>query len=69
MFKWDIVVLMVFFYFRVDEWDINKWVWEGVLKVVLKGENCFIRLEDKDIGEYLVYNLLSFGVYILISIV
>lgn len=36
---------------RADEWDINKWAWEGVLKVVSKGESCSIRLEDKDTGE------------------
>lgn len=35
---------------RADEWDINKWAWEGVLKVVSKGEECIIRLEDKTTG-------------------
>ncbi|KAL2938005.1 hypothetical protein RDABS01_021454 [Bienertia sinuspersici] len=34
-----------------DEWDVNKWAWEGVLKVVSKGEECIIRLEDKSTGE------------------
>lgn len=37
--------------YRADEWDINKWAWEGVLKVVSKGENCSIRLEDKETGD------------------
>lgn len=37
--------------YRADEWDINKWAWEGVLKVVSKGEECIIRLEDKTTGE------------------
>nr|GEX11952.1 retrovirus-related Pol polyprotein LINE-1 [Tanacetum cinerariifolium] len=36
---------------RADEWDINKWAWEGTLKVVSKGEECIIRLEDKTTGE------------------
>ncbi|KAH9602122.1 hypothetical protein KSS87_020995 [Heliosperma pusillum] len=37
--------------YRADEWDVNKWAWEGVLKVVSKGEECIIRLEDKSTGE------------------
>ncbi|KNA09126.1 hypothetical protein SOVF_156390 [Spinacia oleracea] len=36
---------------RADEWDVNKWAWEGVLKVISKGEECIIRLEDKSTGE------------------
>ncbi|XP_056683938.1 uncharacterized protein [Spinacia oleracea] len=36
---------------RDDEWDVNKWAWEGVLKVISKGEECIIRLEDKSTGE------------------
>ncbi|KAJ6859194.1 hypothetical protein NC652_041473 [Populus alba x Populus x berolinensis] len=38
-------------YFRADEWDVNKWAWEGTLKVISKGEECIIRLEDKTTGE------------------
>lgn len=37
--------------YRADEWDINKWAWEGTMKVVSKGEECIIRLEDKTSGE------------------
>ncbi|XP_015936466.1 uncharacterized protein At1g03900 [Arachis duranensis] len=37
--------------YRADEWDVNKWAWEGILKVVSKGEECIIRLEDKKTGE------------------
>ncbi|KAL2652654.1 hypothetical protein R1flu_020782 [Riccia fluitans] len=37
--------------YRADEWDINKWNWEGALRVVSKGEECFIRLEDNSTGE------------------
>ncbi|KAK1412342.1 hypothetical protein QVD17_33514 [Tagetes erecta] len=37
--------------YRADEWDINKWAWEGTMKVVSKGEECIIRLEDKETGE------------------
>ena len=36
---------------RADEWDVNKWAWEGVLKVVSKGEECIIKLEDKTTGK------------------
>jgi len=35
---------------RADEWNVNKWDWEGSLKVVSKGEECIIRLEDKTTG-------------------
>ncbi|CAH8308048.1 unnamed protein product [Eruca vesicaria subsp. sativa] len=34
-----------------DEWDVNKWAWEGELKVVRKGEECIIKLVDKTTGE------------------
>ncbi|XP_039005179.1 adaptin ear-binding coat-associated protein 1-like isoform X2 [Hibiscus syriacus] len=34
-----------------DEWDVNKWAWEGILKVISKGEECIIRLEVKNTGE------------------
>ncbi|KAF3773487.1 Adaptin ear-binding coat-associated protein 2 [Nymphaea thermarum] len=37
--------------YRADEWNVNKWAWEGILKVVSKGEECMIRLEDKSTGE------------------
>lgn len=37
--------------YRADEWNINKWAWEGTLKVISKGEECIIRLEDKITGE------------------
>ncbi|XP_057956321.1 uncharacterized protein LOC131149680 isoform X2 [Malania oleifera] len=37
--------------FRADEWNVNKWAWEGTLKVISKGEECIIRLEDKTTGE------------------
>ncbi|XP_057509415.1 uncharacterized protein At1g03900-like isoform X2 [Actinidia eriantha] len=37
--------------YRADEWNVNKWAWEGTLKVVSKGEDCIIRLEDKTTGE------------------
>ncbi|TKY48926.1 Adaptin ear-binding coat-associated protein 2 [Spatholobus suberectus] len=37
--------------YRADEWDVNKWAWEGILKVLSKGEECIIRLEDKSTGE------------------
>ncbi|KAG5233274.1 adaptin ear-binding coat-associated protein [Salix suchowensis] len=37
--------------YRADEWDVNKWTWEGTLKVISKGEECIIRLEDKTTGE------------------
>lgn len=36
---------------RADEWDVNKWAWEGALKVVSKGEECIIKLVDKTTGE------------------
>ncbi|KAF7822930.1 adaptin ear-binding coat-associated protein 2 [Senna tora] len=37
--------------YRADEWDVNKWAWEGILKVISKGEVCIIKLEDKKTGE------------------
>lgn len=37
--------------YRADEWNVNKWAWEGTLKVISKGEECIIKLEDKTTGE------------------
>ncbi|KAI6697266.1 hypothetical protein NL676_017385 [Syzygium grande] len=37
--------------YRADEWNVNKWAWEGALKVISKGEECIIRLEDKTTGD------------------
>lgn len=37
--------------YRADEWNVNKWAWEGTLKVISKGEECIIKLEDKETGE------------------
>ncbi|XP_066306483.1 uncharacterized protein At1g03900-like [Miscanthus floridulus] len=37
--------------YRADEWNVNKWAWEGALKVASKGEECIIKLEDKNTGE------------------
>eukprot|EP00262_Sarcandra_glabra_P006976 TRINITY_DN19542_c0_g1_i1.p1 TRINITY_DN19542_c0_g1~~TRINITY_DN19542_c0_g1_i1.p1 ORF type:complete len:289 (+),score=63.45 TRINITY_DN19542_c0_g1_i1:103-969(+) len=37
--------------YRADEWNVNKWIWEGALKVISKGEECIIKLEDKTTGE------------------
>ncbi|XP_022864706.1 uncharacterized protein At1g03900 isoform X4 [Olea europaea var. sylvestris] len=37
--------------YRADDWNVNKWEWEGTLKVISKGEECIIRLEDKKTGE------------------
>ncbi|XP_068666328.1 uncharacterized protein At1g03900 [Aristolochia californica] len=37
--------------YRADEWNVNKWAWEGALKVISKGEECIIKLEDKTTGE------------------
>ncbi|XP_006644367.1 uncharacterized protein At1g03900 [Oryza brachyantha] len=37
--------------YRADEWNVNKWAWEGTLKVISKGEECIIKLEDKNTGE------------------
>lgn len=37
--------------YRADEWNVNKWAWEGVLRVVSKGEECMVKLEDKNTGE------------------
>jgi hypothetical protein len=44
-------------HFRADEWDVNKWAWDGVLKVISKGEECIIRLEDKTTGK-IIFKLL-----------
>jgi hypothetical protein len=44
--KWSLTLLTS----RADEWNVNKWAWEGALKVASKGEECVIKLEDKSTG-------------------
>ena len=53
---------------RADEWNVNKWAWEGALKVVSKGEECIIKLEDKNTGTIfiLVFSLRFFSLAVLI---
>ena len=61
---WRMKILLSEVHFRADEWNVNKWAWEGTLKVVSKGEECIIKLEDKKTGK----NILGFlwkGKYIL----
>ena len=43
---------------RADEWNVNKWAWEGALKVVSKGKECIIKLEDKNTGIVVILVLL-----------
>ncbi|KAK8919161.1 hypothetical protein KSP39_PZI021303 [Platanthera zijinensis] len=47
--------------YRADEWDVNKWHWEGALKVISKGEECIIRLEDRATGELFARAFLRTG--------
>ncbi|ERN13915.1 hypothetical protein AMTRI_Chr01g110770 [Amborella trichopoda] len=47
--------------YRADEWNVNKWAWEGSLKVISKGEECIIRLEDKNTGELYAQSFLRKG--------
>lgn len=46
----DTEILKLMLIHRADEWDVNKWAWEGALKVVSKEEECIIKLEDKTTG-------------------
>ncbi|KAK4271708.1 hypothetical protein QN277_020360 [Acacia crassicarpa] len=47
--------------YMVDEWDANKWAWDGVLKVISKGAECIIRLEGKKTGELFARAFLRHG--------
>ncbi|XP_028778217.1 uncharacterized protein At1g03900-like isoform X2 [Neltuma alba] len=46
---------------RADEWDVNKWACDGVLKVISKGQECIIKLEDKKAGELFARAFLRHG--------
>lgn len=38
--------------YKAAEWgDMEAFLWKGRLRIIEKGEECFIRLEDKDSGE------------------
>jgi hypothetical protein len=53
---------------RADEWNVNKWAWEGALKVVSKGEECIIKLEDKNTGIIVILVVLVNFVFLHYSI-
>ncbi|GBF99014.1 hypothetical protein Rsub_11818 [Raphidocelis subcapitata] len=36
---------------RAELWDVNKWLREVKVRVVMRGDDCFVRLEDGDSGE------------------
>jgi len=36
--------------FRAADWNLAEPNWVGRLKVVAKGEQCFVKLEDKNTG-------------------
>lgn len=38
--------------YKAAEWgDMEAFLWKGRLRIIEKGQDCFIRLEDKDSGE------------------
>eukprot|EP00035_Acanthoeca_spectabilis_P022400 m.443511 g.443511 ORF g.443511 m.443511 type:complete len:255 (-) comp18974_c0_seq1:1023-1787(-) len=40
--------------YRADSWDLEKPSWTGILRIVSKGPECFIRLIDKSSGDLFV---------------
>ena len=36
---------------RANDWDVNKWLWSGALKVTSKGNTLNIILHDEKTGE------------------
>ncbi|KAJ3320648.1 hypothetical protein HDU76_000260 [Blyttiomyces sp. JEL0837] len=46
--------------YRASEWDVASFLWSGRLRVIAKGDACFINLEDSKTGELFAqcpYNL------------
>lgn len=37
--------------YRASDWDVNQFLWEGRLRIIAKGDDLFINLEDKTTGE------------------
>ncbi|KAI9326497.1 hypothetical protein DFJ73DRAFT_632530 [Zopfochytrium polystomum] len=37
--------------YRASDWDVNQFLWKGRLRVVAKGDDLFIKLEDSTTGE------------------
>jgi len=40
-----------FLYFRAADWNLNEPQWTGRLRLVAKGKDCILKLEDKTTGE------------------
>jgi hypothetical protein len=38
-------------YFRAADWNLNEPQWTGRLRLVAKGKDCVLKLEDKTTGE------------------
>lgn len=45
-----VVYVVVFYSFRVFDWKFDVLDWDGRLRVVVKGKELFIKLEDKILG-------------------
>lgn len=39
--------------YRAAEWDLSNPNWRGRMRVVAKGDQCIVKLEDKISGEYI----------------
>ncbi|KAJ3136571.1 hypothetical protein HK100_001513 [Physocladia obscura] len=37
--------------YKAADWDVNSFLWKGRLRIIAKGDDCFINLEDGTTGE------------------
>ncbi|KAI9331629.1 adaptin ear-binding coat-associated protein 2-like protein [Obelidium mucronatum] len=37
--------------YKAGDWDVNSFLWKGRMRVIAKGDDCYINLEDSTTGE------------------
>ena len=56
--------VIIIHYFRAADWNLDKPDWVGRMKVISKGKNLFIRLEDKNTGKLMLMTIMIYKINI-----
>lgn len=69
--KFDVYVYCIFLWvincgYRVVEWQLDQLLWSGWLRIIVKGQMVYIKLEDRMLGEFFVQVLVDqfFGIVV-----
>ncbi|KAJ3213524.1 hypothetical protein HDU67_002810 [Dinochytrium kinnereticum] len=51
-----LLVIKECYVYRASDWDVSQFLWQGRLRVIAKGDNAFINLEDSSTGKNSTYS-------------